>query len=97
MSKFKADVEIGNKYILIKSLGSGGFGEVWLARHKSLSNKFVAIKFGLNLMGEAETRFENEIQILDQLRDNPYIIKAEDVGSYGPVPYLVLEFAPKVI
>ena len=94
MAKFNVNDEIGGKYILVQSLGSGGFGEVWLARHKRLSNKFVAIKFGLNLMGDAEERFENEIQILDQLRDNPYIIKAEDVGSYGPVPYLVLEFAP---
>ena len=71
MAKFNVNDEIGGKYILIQSLGSGGFGEVWLASHKRLSNKFVAIKFGLNLMGDAEERFENEIQILDQLRDNP--------------------------
>ncbi len=93
MPKFKADEEIGNKYILIKELGSGSFGEVWLARHKSLSNKLVAIKFGLHLDNEAEKRFKNEIQILNQLRDNPYIIKVEDEGNYGIVPYLVLECA----
>ncbi len=93
MFEFNPGVEIGDKYVLKKVLGSGGFGMVWLAGHKFLPNKFVAIKFGLNLMGDAKERFENEIQILDQLRDNPNIIKVEDAGNYGPYPYLVLEFA----
>jgi WD40 repeat protein len=93
MYELVANAEIDNKYILRKEIGTGGFGTVWTAQHKLLSHKTVAIKFGLNLMGDAKDRFDNEIKILDQLRDNPYIIKVEDAGNYGPYPYLVLEFA----
>jgi serine/threonine protein kinase len=91
MYELEPNVEIDGKYILKKELGSGGFGAVWLANHKFLTHKLVAIKFGLHLIGDAKDRFSNEIQILDELRDNLYIIKAEDTGSYGPFPYLVFE------
>jgi WD40 repeat protein len=93
MYELAPNIEIDGKYILKEELGAGSFGVVWKAQHKSLTHKSVAIKFGLNLMGDARGRFTNEIQILDQLRDNPYIIKAEDTGNYGPFPYLILEFA----
>jgi serine/threonine protein kinase len=93
MYELVANAEIDNKYILRKEIGTGGFGTVWTAQHKLLAHKTVAIKFGLNLTGDAKDRFDNEVKILDQLRDNPYIIKVEDAGNYGPYPYIVLEFA----
>ena len=95
MFEIEPDALIQDKYVLKRELGAGGFGLVWLAGHKNLTNRLVAIKFGMNLIGDAKDRFANEIKILDLLSDNPYIIKAEDVGNHGQIPYLVLEYAPE--
>ncbi len=81
-------------YILDKKLGEGGLGEVWLARHARLSYKPpVAIKFVLRPRAQELERFEREVAILDRLRANRHIVKAEDYGQQDGLPYLVMEYA----
>ncbi len=90
---------IQNKYELVKALGHGGFGNVWLARHLQ-THQLVALKLmhlptnELNSENElkARERFMREVQIA-LILDHPHVLPAIDYGymSYGGVilPYLV--------
>jgi serine/threonine protein kinase len=81
-------------YRLDKKLGEGGCGEVWLAHHARLTHKPpVAIKFVLRPRPQELARFEREVTILDLLRSNSHIIKAEDFREESNIPFLVMEYA----
>jgi serine/threonine protein kinase len=83
-------------YTLVREIGQGGMGTVWLARRTD--GRFegeVAIKFlksGVLGQGGA-TRFAREGQILARLA-HPHIARLLDAGvlSEGGGPYLVLEY-----
>jgi serine/threonine protein kinase/Tfp pilus assembly protein PilF len=81
-------------YTLVRPLGQGGMGTVWLARRSD--GRFegeAAIKLlNLGLVGQAgEERFEREGSILARLA-HPHIARLLDAGvSPGGQPYLVLE------
>lgn len=95
MSKELSDFVIGN-YVLIKELGSGTWGTVYLAKHFLLENKpQVAIKIlhASLLNGNERGRFFQEAYLLDKLT-HPHILPIYDVGQYGDLPFLVVEYAP---
>ncbi len=95
LSTLQPGYRVGN-YRLERKLGVGGCGEVWLGRHLNLANKEVAIKFLLNpLGGGGVERFQQEAAILDKLRSNPHIVRAEDFGEQDGIPYLMLEYAAR--
>lgn len=81
-------------YTLVRELGQGGMGSVWLAqRHDGRYEGQVAIKFlhaGLLHSGDGE-RFAREGRILAQLT-HPHIARLLDAGlGQDGQPYLVLE------
>ena len=81
------------RYHLVRRLGEGGMGEVWLAEQKEPVRRRVALKLiktGMNSR-EAIARFESERQAL-ALMDHPAIAKVFDAGatSHG-LPYFVME------
>ena len=88
-------------YALVRELGSGGMGSVWLARRTA--GRFegeVAIKFlALGLFSaSASERFAREGSIMARLA-HPHIARLLDAGHLttgnGPAqPYLVLEYVP---
>lgn len=85
---------IGDKYRLLRHLGSGGMGTVFSAEHVTL-RKHVALKF---LRSDAATReravrrFEREAQLLARL-DHENIVNLLDIGrDPTALDYLVLEF-----
>lgn len=95
-----AGQEVG-AYTLVRELGRGGMGSVWLARRND--GRFegeVAIKFlaaGIFAAAGAE-RFAREGHIMARLA-HPHIARLLDaghvaLGAGGAQPYLVLEYVP---
>jgi serine/threonine protein kinase len=75
--------ELGS-YSLEERLGEGGMGEVWRARHRMLARP-AAIKLirpsliSPERAAELQKRFENEAQVISQLR-SPHTVELFDFG-----------------
>ncbi len=82
------------RYQLVRRLGQGGMGEVWLAEQKVPVRRRVALKLiagGLNTR-EAIARFDSERQAL-ALMDHSAIAKVFDAGATPEgAPYFVMEY-----
>ncbi|HEY2170988.1 MAG TPA: serine/threonine-protein kinase, partial [Candidatus Angelobacter sp.] len=83
-------------YKLIRKLGEGGMGQVWLAEQVSPLHREVALKLlraGIFDSGLLK-RFQAERQSLAMM-DHPAIAKVFDAGSTpSGQPYLVMEYVP---
>jgi serine/threonine protein kinase len=90
-----AFVQIG-PYRLLKIIGEGGMGEVWLAEQKTPIHRTVALKLikaGMDTKAVV-ARFESERQAL-ALMDHPNIAQVYDAGSTPEGrPYFVMEYVP---
>jgi len=91
---------VGAKYELVRHLGTGGMGEVWLARHQSLRTE-LAVKFLFtgdreeDVRREALGRFRQEAQLSAQLGlRTRHIVRVHDVGEDEAGPFLVMEYIP---
>lgn len=83
-----------NEYRLIRRLGEGGFGEVWLAEQEGALHRAVAIKFFKTGMHaeEAVSRFHAERRLLAAL-DHSSIATIFDAGTTSEGrPFFVMEF-----
>lgn len=86
--------QIAGKYRILRELGSGGMGVVYLARHERLE-RLVAIKVLHAQLGRSEgavTRFEREIKALASIK-SVYVAHAidADILEDGSL-YLVMEY-----
>ena len=85
---------VGN-YELVRRLGRGGMGDVWLGRRNDgRFEGMVAVKLlGIALMGgDGESRFRREGSILARL-SHPHIAQLRDAGiTAAGQPYLVLDY-----
>ena len=82
---------IDKKYKLIKKLGSGGFGNVWLAKDILLEDRFVAIKSLRRNHLVGDNPLIEEMQFLNSL-DHPNIIKFYHHIIIGANLYIVMEY-----
>jgi serine/threonine protein kinase len=85
-------------YKLLKKLGEGGMGEVWLAEQREPVDRRVALKLIRPGMASAPivARFEAERQAL-ALMDHPNIAKVLDAGTTDAgQPYFVMELVKGV-
>jgi len=81
------------KYEVIRSLGSGAMGEVFLARQAAIGRE-VAIKTILSTVAkgeEAEDRFRREAEAAGKL-NHPNLVTIFDFDKDGDLFYLVMEF-----
>jgi serine/threonine protein kinase len=81
------------RYVMVRLIGQGGLGAVYLARDESLGRE-VAIK--LNRLGslaspEARARFQREAMLVARL-SHPNIVAIYDVGEKDGFTYTVLEY-----
>jgi eukaryotic-like serine/threonine-protein kinase len=83
-------------YQLIRKLGEGGMGQVWLAEQTAPVRRQVALKLiRAGVYDEALLqRFQSERQALAMM-DHPAIAKVFDAGATsGGQPYFVMEYVP---
>ncbi len=80
-------------YKVIRQIGRGGMGEVYLARDTELGRR-VALKIVLASalrLPEARDRFLREARLTARF-SHPHIITVYGVGQYDSMPYVALEF-----
>ena len=83
-------------YRLIRQIGSGGMGAVYLAEQMEPVKRLVAIKMLREelIAPDIVTRFETERQTLSMM-DSPNIAKIYDAGTWeGRRPFFVMEWVP---
>ncbi len=86
---------IAGKYELVKLLGKGAMGEVWLATHDTLGGEFAIKLVKPSDEPEDETaagRFQLEAQVSAKLsRKTRHIVSVSDHGEEDGLAYLVME------
>jgi hypothetical protein len=90
---------IGGRYELVRVIGRGSMGAVWLASHRGLGEQ-VALKLlsatddtaGIEDASMTGARFRFEAQVAARLsRRTPHIVRVTDYGQEGARAYLVME------
>lgn len=77
-------------YDIVRPLGSGGMGHVFLARQHSLQRD-VAVKFlAIHPSSESRRRFRREAEAVGRL-DHENVVRAYDAGEVDGQPYLVMQ------
>lgn len=89
---FFKDQKIGD-YQLIRKLGRGGFGEVWLAVKRSqLVTKKVALKLTNQENVSLET-IRKEVQLWEHASGHPNVLNLIDADIYNEQVFIVSEYA----
>ena len=85
------------QYEILRELGRGGMGRVYLAKDTAVGDRHVAIKVILSAerdeQSEAHTRFFHEIKNLARL-DHRNIVTIFTAGNYEGYPYFVMQYIP---
>jgi serine/threonine-protein kinase len=84
---------IGPGYELVRVIGHGGMGQVWLAREAAL-RRLVAIKVLHPSVGASEVarrRFRRECELAAQL-DHPGVVPVHRIGDAGEIAWFAMAF-----
>ena len=85
---------ISNRYEIVKKLGAGGMGAVYLAQDRVLENAQVAIKILHSEFGkdnDLAKRFLREVALMNKV-NHPNVVRTFDVGRDNSLIYFTMEF-----
>lgn len=80
-------------YRVIRLLGRGGFGDVYLGEHIHLNTQAAIKVLQTRLVGSHLEQFRVEAQTIARLV-HPHIVRILDFGVEDDVPFLVMDYAP---
>jgi len=89
---FQPDMMLHDRYRIIKKLGEGGMGAVYLAWDETLEAQ-VAVKMNFNPAPESVAQFLKEAQLLAALR-HQHLPRVTDYFVIGKEQYLVMDYIP---
>jgi len=84
---------VADRFQLVRKLGEGGMGSVWLSHHVKLDTP-CAVKFIHAEVASAagvKERFEREAKVAAQIR-SPHVVQVLDYGVSEGVPYIAMEY-----
>jgi serine/threonine protein kinase len=90
----RAVADLGGRYRLVRRLGAGGMGEVWLAADEALDDRPVAIKLMRSeMLADAQdaARFQREMRLASRM-NHPNIMTVFTTGTDNGVPFMVMEY-----
>ncbi|WP_437304020.1 serine/threonine-protein kinase [Sorangium sp. So ce388] len=86
-------MQVGSQLRLVRALGQGGMGSVWLAEHTALKTQ-VAVKFLRDMYVDhplAVVRLRREAEAAARIQ-SPHVVRVFDLGFADQgVPYIVME------
>lgn len=86
---------INNRFRLLRQIGRGSFGEVWLAEDNILNIK-VAVKIYIALDSKGLEEFKNEFRNVRHL-NHPNLLRPDYYDHNQNNPYLVMTFCPETV
>jgi serine/threonine protein kinase len=89
---FEAGDRVGH-YELIRFLGNGAFGEVWLAERRGLATTQFALKLPLKNQVNIQS-VKNEAQVWAQAKGHPNVLPIIEADVYNGQVAIVSEYAP---
>lgn len=91
----KSGMLIDGRYEILREIGRGGMGVVYLVRHQRLGFTLALKAMSVDRPNREKSvkRFMREIQSLAELH-HPNLVRIHDCGEYGKIPYYVMEYIP---
>lgn len=86
---------INDRFMLLRQIGRGSFGEVWLAEDNILNIK-VAVKIYIALDSKGLEEFKNEFRNVRHL-NHPNLLRPDYYDHNQNNPYLVMTFCPETV
>lgn len=93
--KFSENTIINDRFRLIRQIGRGSFGEVWLAEDNIL-NIQVAVKIYIALDSKGLEEFKNEFKNVRHL-NHPNLLRPDYYDHSENNPYLVMTYCPETV